>query len=83
MDVPGATLTELADLNDNGQIVGVYGDSAGLTHGLPMTTAGTFISYDYPGQTTTGLIGINNAGLICGLYVDGAGASHGFTARSR
>src|SRR4029453_12819425 len=47
LDFPGATLTEAVGINDDGQVVGEYGDSAGRSHGF-FWDAGLFLTIDVP-----------------------------------
>ena len=76
IDVPGADLTSPEDINDAGQIVGLFGDSTG-THGfLTNNTGGSFIPIDVPGARFTDARGINDAGQIVGTFIDST--AHGF-----
>jgi probable HAF family extracellular repeat protein len=64
LDVPGANFTELIDINNLGQIVGLHGPG-----GRAFSTDGTtFTSYDYPGALFTYANGINDKGQIVGAY---------------
>ncbi|MGI4790272.1 MAG: hypothetical protein ACRYFS_15650 [Janthinobacterium lividum] len=77
--VNGGTLsgTEAWGINDAGEIVGFYDDSAG-THGFTETPGGGFSTLPDPGALGgTGALGINNAGQIVGGYGDGT-SSYGF-----
>lgn len=67
-------------INDLGQIVGQYFDSAGHYHSYELS-GGKFTTIDVPftGATTTFAYGINNSGEIVGAWVDSAGNTHGFT----
>jgi probable HAF family extracellular repeat protein len=60
IDVPGSAFTNLYGINNSGQIVGSYTDSAGAQHGF-LYTNGTFAPLPF---TPTG---INNVGQIVGL----------------
>src|SRR5262245_36871023 len=66
-DVPGATNTLARGINNEGQIVGQYGDSTG-THGF-LFSAGSVIQLDVPvpGYETRAY-GINDAGVIVGTF---------------
>jgi hypothetical protein len=80
IDVPGATSTEAAAINPEGQIVGNYADAAGILHGFVLLRGTTFITIDVPGATSTEASGINPRGWIVGNYTDAAGSLHGFIA---
>jgi len=63
-NVPGANFTELSDINNVGQIVGLHGPG-----GRAFSTDGTTItSYDYPGAIFTYAFGINDNSQIVGKY---------------
>jgi probable HAF family extracellular repeat protein len=76
IDVPGASLTTAAGINDHGQIVGAYVDSTGQRHGY-LDTNGRFTTIDPPGATSAEASGINDRGQIVGFYSDSTG-QHGF-----
>ena len=81
VDAPGASLTQLFGLNDNGLAVG---DEVvnGLMNGIlydSLTNTFTVLN-DPNGVGTTTLNGVNNAGQIVGFYVDGAGNTDGLLA---
>ena len=71
LDFPRANLTEAVGINDDGQVVGDYRDSAGRFHGF-FWDAGLFLTFDvpFPEAALTGPSGINNVGQIVGFYVD-------------
>jgi uncharacterized membrane protein len=77
---PGAVMGTVAgDINDQGQIVGNYGDAAGNTHGFTLS-AGKFTTIDFPvALSTTAPSDINANGEIVGFYDDSNGSIHGFT----
>src|SRR5438105_2663057 len=78
VDFPGATDSEVDDINAHGQMVGVYQDAAGNTHGF-LLNKGTFTTIDFPGATGsegTGASGINASGQIVGNYQDVSGKIH-------
>ena len=86
LDFPGANLTEAVGINDDGQVVGDYRDSAGRFHGF-FWDAGLFLTFDvpFPEATLTAPSGINNVGQIVGFYFDNNvsetfpnGRAHGF-----
>jgi uncharacterized membrane protein len=76
--VPGATLTQVNDINARGQMVGVYFDSAGAFHAF-LATGANFTSFDFPGARSTSAWGINARGQIVGRYI-ADGAIHGYLA---
>ena len=77
IDVPGSSITSANGMNNSGQIVGSYADSAGHTHGF-LDTRGSFSTINVPGATSTSANGINNFGDIVGNFVDNKGMEHGF-----
>jgi probable HAF family extracellular repeat protein len=88
IDYPGATNTVCEFLasgayavNGDGDIVGVYDDSSGVSHGFLYQKAATppFSSIDYPGAKYTYANGINNNNQIlgssaAGMFLDQAGS---------
>jgi hypothetical protein len=67
-------------LNDLGQIVGQYFDSAGHYHSYELSSGRfTMIEVPFTGATTTFVFGINNSGEIVGSWTDSSGNTHGFT----
>src|SRR5450631_296109 len=77
--VPGSTQSYAQGINTAGQIVGVYIDALGTTHGF-FDNAGAFATIDYPGSVVTWAVDINDAGQIVGRYVDSA--LHGYLYQS-
>ena len=68
IDVPGATATLAAGINNAGQIVGAYIAADGTTHGF-LDSGGTFTTIDDPNATSgSEITGINNVGQIVGSY---------------
>jgi uncharacterized membrane protein len=68
IDVPAGTrFTTVYGLNDNGDIVGSYGDATTGRHGY-LLRKGVFLTLDYPGATNTDAFGINDPGAIVGTY---------------
>jgi uncharacterized membrane protein len=68
--------TELHDINNAGQIVGVYdGNSYSF-----LKVGDTYTPVRYPGAKQTSAQGINDVGQIVGFYVDGDYNVHGFVA---
>jgi hypothetical protein len=79
VDVPGAVTgsTQAFGINPQGDIVGIYSDGSGMTHGF-LLREGRFATIDPPGSTSTVLSGINPKGDIVGGYLDSIGHGHGF-----
>jgi probable HAF family extracellular repeat protein len=63
-------------MNNNGDVVGEYTNSAGSVSFL--YTNGTYFDIRYPGSVSTTVTGINDSGQIVGSYVDSRGVTHGF-----
>jgi len=78
-DPPGSVDTVPLAVNDLGESVGRFQDSAGTVHGYLRHADGSFVTLDVPGATFTSAIDINDAGTIVGRWQDAAGASHAFT----
>ncbi|HEY7243386.1 MAG TPA: Ig-like domain-containing protein [Xanthobacteraceae bacterium] len=68
--------TYAKSINDKGQIVGYYIDSAGIWHGF-LDDNGVFTDIDAAPGATNVATGIDNNGQIIGYYLDGSGY-HGF-----
>ena len=86
LDLPSYVMwSDARDINRHGEIVGVFGDSANMTHGV-LLRKGEFTTIDFPGAdvVSTQARGINPQGDIVGLYVskDALGKlhTHGFVA---
>jgi 6-phosphogluconolactonase len=81
-DVPltGATLTQVDDINADGQMVGAYIDGTGGVHGF-LASGTSFTSLDFPGAMNTLAWGINSAGQIVGNFHNVDGSLHGFLAQ--
>jgi uncharacterized membrane protein len=80
VDFPKVPEQAAFGVNDAGQMVGDYIDSAGGYHGWELA-GGKFSTIDVPftGATATGANGINDSGEIAGGW-DGSGVTqHGFT----
>jgi uncharacterized membrane protein len=81
-DYPGTgNQTRPQKINDSGDIVGVFLDINGISHGFTRLANGTFSApIDDPNSPTpfTEGRGINNSRLVCGDYTDSAGAFEGF-----
>ncbi|HKS25799.1 MAG TPA: hypothetical protein VJZ76_23615 [Thermoanaerobaculia bacterium] len=79
VDFPGfASVTAPLSINNYGDIVGYYDDSAGAVHGYLRPKGGDFVSIDFPGSVSTFAHVINDRGDIAGTYFDPAGVQHGF-----
>jgi len=85
VDVPGATATRIAAINDRGATVGDFTDSAGAQHAFLRSRDGDVTTVDIRGTAGVTLRGINNAGVAVGFYTvntpqgPNAQAFHGFT----
>jgi probable HAF family extracellular repeat protein len=77
LDMPGAAVTQPRAINDSGEIVGDWTDSAGVTHGFLWTAAHGFTLFDAPQATLTSITAINSIGVTVGYFSDGK-ADHGF-----
>lgn len=76
IDFPGSDSTSAVDINNAGQIVGVY--AMGGRHFGFLLSASTFSTIDPPGASYSEAQGINDAGQIAGWYNDAGGARHYF-----
>jgi uncharacterized membrane protein len=86
IDVPGAIGTAAFDINDRGEVVGIYADPKerdpkGTTHGFRLRK-GAVTRIDPPGAVdidgspgfrATAPLGINNRGQVVGQYADAQG----------
>jgi uncharacterized membrane protein len=79
-EVPGAPphSSQANNVNERGDIVGLYIDPTGAFHGF-LLVGSTFTIVDVPGAESTICWGLNNAGQIVGQYRAG-GVSSGFLA---
>ena len=78
INFPGAKNSIVYDINNIGQMVGSYQDSAGVWHGFSFDGQ-TYISLDIPGASNTWACGINDNGNFVGYYGDSAGM-HGYAS---
>jgi probable HAF family extracellular repeat protein len=84
-DPSGTNGTTAHDINDVGQIVGVFQDSNNIQHGF-LYSNGTYTTLNDPSAATPNGVGglgtyansINGSGQIVGYYADGTGVNHGF-----
>jgi uncharacterized membrane protein len=74
---PGGTYA--FSINEVGQIVGYYYDTARATHGY-IKVRGEFQNIDVPGALATIATNINDFGVVVGEYYDATGHTHGFIA---
>jgi probable HAF family extracellular repeat protein len=65
---PGAAATNPIAINDSGEVVGTWTDSAGIYHGFYWTEAAGFTSFDPPKATRTLPSAINASGVIAGSF---------------
>jgi len=78
-DPPGSTDTVAHAVNNRGQIVGRFQDSAGAVHGYLRQAGGSFVTIDPPDAIFTIAFDINDAGTIVGIWQAPGGTLHGFT----
>jgi probable HAF family extracellular repeat protein len=76
LDFPGARSSQAFGINDRGQVVGEYKDSAGRFHGY-LWDRGRFETIDVPGATATSAFDINVRGQILFRYGDDRGPFRG------
>jgi uncharacterized membrane protein len=79
LDFPGSAQTEAFDINDAGDIVGRYQDTAGTQHGF-LLRHGHFTTIDAPPGPNTYAFGINASRKIVGFTVSASGQFIGFLA---
>jgi len=80
VDFPGAVLTQVQGINPEGEMVGLYVDTAGKQHGF-LYRRGDFSTIDYPGAIATDARGINRNGDIVGSFTNVPGGPpniHGY-----
>jgi probable HAF family extracellular repeat protein len=65
--IPGATLTNAQGINAAGDVVGIYRDAGGRTHGF-LWRKGEVTTIDFPGASSTEARGISPDGDIVGAY---------------
>ena len=78
--VPNSTFTAGWDMNQAGEIVGVYRDASGF-HGF-LRRGDSYFTLHVPGSTATRAFGINARGDVVGSFVSG-GKTRGFVATER
>jgi hypothetical protein len=74
----GAIETEASGVDTKGHVVGVYVDSAGVTHGFYLSGK-KFKKLDISGAQANYGWGINDSGLITGYQITSAGGYEGWT----
>ncbi len=78
IDFPGAPSTEAFGINDFGEIIGIYADSANNTHAFRLRD-GKFANDDIPGASQTVPFSVNDLGDIVGEDAVVAGTiGHGY-----
>jgi probable HAF family extracellular repeat protein len=75
---PNSAGTETFGISNRGQVVGIYADAVGNTHGF-LTDGKKFTTIDYPGAVGTNVLKINDAGLMVGPYLGADGQDHSFS----
>jgi probable HAF family extracellular repeat protein len=71
---PGATASQALGLNNTGQVVGDYTDTAGQEHGFLFDIATqAYTTLDFPNATSTYAASINDNGQVVGGYTDSQG----------
>lgn len=83
VDYPAALATSLSGINAQGDIVGTYVDSGGVSHGF-VQRDGAFSAIDVPGAAGTDARGIGPAGdIVGGYWLPGEPAAniHGYLLR--
>ncbi|HEU4399567.1 MAG TPA: hypothetical protein VFU54_17240, partial [Actinomycetota bacterium] len=78
IDFPGALATNALDINNRGQIAGIYADAQRTTHAFLRDQDGVYTTIDVPGASVTFPFGINNRGHVVGFYMDANQVRHGF-----
>lgn len=77
VNAPNADLTQPLGINDEGQIIGLFVDASGTTHGF-LKTLDAYTIIQNPNASGASIpFGINNFGQIVGWFDEGA-ATHGF-----
>lgn len=79
---PGSVQTQVVGINNTGETVGFYIDTANVQHGFT-DIGGSFTDVTNPQTTTvTQLLGVNDTGVTAGYWSDAAGNFHPFTFAS-
>jgi uncharacterized membrane protein len=88
IDIPGARATVASRINDRGQIVGRYYQTAAFrapdarSRGF-LLDRGRLTRIDVPGAVATQAVGIDSRGRVVGEYQDDVGGFHGFLRDER
>src|SRR6185312_17161730 len=80
---PGAAgAVDAWDINDSGQVVGLFFDQNGIAHGY-LASGADYTTIDDPEALDgTMAIGLNDVGQITGHYYDASHQAHGFLETS-
>jgi YVTN family beta-propeller protein len=78
-DPPSSVDTVAQAVNNSGEIVGRFQDSAGVIHGYLRQAGGSFLTVDPPGSISTSALDISDLGTIVGIWQAATGAFHAFT----
>jgi probable HAF family extracellular repeat protein len=83
IDFPNAASTQAFGINERGDVVGAYTDTAGNSHGFQLSD-GKFRAIDFPGGVLTSARGINDDGAVAGGFAESNDPSvvHGFVLRN-
>jgi hypothetical protein len=85
IDFPGSVFSDVVDLNDRGDLAGVWEDPSFGLHGFTFDKNG-FTSIDDPAQTwptpSTQSLGINDGETVNGLFLDVNDNFHGFSLKN-
>lgn len=68
IQVPGSQSTTPTKINDHGDIVGTFLDSAFAQHGFSLDN-GIYTTINHPGGTTTALVALNNFDNVLGGFI--------------
>jgi probable HAF family extracellular repeat protein len=77
LDFPGSRSSQARSINDRGQVVGEYQDTAGSYHGYVWERGG-FRTIDAPGAAGTSLFDSNDRGQLLGIRLQLDGTIRGF-----
>ena len=77
LDFPGSRSSQARSINDRGQVVGEYQDTAGSYHGY-VWERGRFRTIDAPGAAGTSLFDSNDCGQLLGIRLQLDGTIRGF-----
>jgi hypothetical protein len=90
LSVPGSSSTQALGINDRDEVVGLYTDAQGNTHGYTWTPRGGFQTLvddpnavpatASPNTSSSTINGVNDQGKLVGFYNDADGNTHGFLA---